>query len=111
METSESGPPTQIPLTTGRLVPTVLNTRLLLWAPLGYKKNRVETHIHVSRPSFSYPLSLPFWNHAFENPIHIRVLFPVEMDQTKRVKDYATNTYQHYQIIFFLKQLLLHQSN
>lgn len=85
-----------------RLVPTVLNTRLLLWAPLGYKKKRVETHIHVSRPSFTYPLSLPFWNHAFENPIHIRVLFPVEMDQTKRVKDYATDKYQNYQIFFFL---------
>lgn len=97
-------------MVTKRLVPTVLNTRLLLWAPLGLKK-RVETHLHVSRPSFSYPLSLPFWNHAFVNPIHIRVLFPVEMDQTKRVKDYTTNTYQHYQIIFFLKQLLLHQSN
>lgn len=55
--------------------------------------------------------ALPFWNHAFVNPIHIRVLFPVEMDQTKRVKDYTTNKYQHYQIIFFLKQLLLHQSN
>lgn len=38
----------------------------------------------------------------FGNPIHIRVLFPVEMDQTKRVKDYATNKYQNYQIIFFL---------
>lgn len=98
-------------MVTKRLVPTVLTTRLLLWAPLGYKKKRVETHLHVSRPSFSYPLSLPFWNHAFVNPIHIRVLFPVELDHTKRVKDYTMNKYQHYQIIFFLKQLLLHQSN
>lgn len=77
-------------MVTKRLVPTVLNTRLLLWAPLGLKK-RVETHLHVSRPSFSYSLSLPFWNHAFVNPIHIRVLFPVELDHIKRVKDYTMN--------------------
>lgn len=107
METSESGPPTQIPLTMGKWSP---KDSCPLFPILGYyfalhlvtKRKRVETHVHVSRPSFTYPLSLPFWNHAFENPIHIRVLFPVEMDQTKRVKDYATNKYQNYQIIFYL---------
>lgn len=101
METSESGPPTQIPLTMGKWSP---KDSCPLFPILGYyfalhlvtKRKRVETHVHVSRPSFTYPLSLPFWNHAFENPIHIRVLFPVEMDQTKRVKDYATNKYQNY---------------
>lgn len=53
-------------------------------------------------------LSPPFWNHAFENPIHIRVLFPVEMDQTKRVKDYATNKYQNYLFSVKLNRHLYH---
>lgn len=66
METSESGPPTQIPLTMGKWSP---KDSCPLFPILGYyfalhlvtKRKRVETHVHVSRPSFSYPLSLPFW--------------------------------------------------
>lgn len=103
METSESGPPTQIPLTTGKWSP---KDSCPLFSILGYyfglhlvTKKNVQRHISMSLVLLS---ALPFCNHAFVNPIHIRVLFPVEMDQTKRVKDYATNKYQNYQIIFFL---------
>lgn len=102
METSESGPPTQIPLTTGKWSP---KDSCPLFSILGYyfglhlvTKKNVQRHISMSLVLLSATHSV----FPFGNPIHIRVLFPVEMDQTKRVKDYATNKYQNYQIIFYL---------
>lgn len=96
-------------MVTKRLVPTVPNTRLLLCAPLGYKKKTCRD----TCPCLSSFFHLPTQSSLLETLFIYGYYF-----QLKWIKQNESKIMQRINIkiiklsfIFFLKQLLLHQSS